>query len=132
MIDRKRVGRKSRTKGAQGERDVANALKSIYPHAARGGLLQSQYGTDSNACDVEYTPWWIEVKRGQRPNIQGAYDQATDATARGHAQGSIRLALHDDARAVHASDRSHPGISEGGGSRVSRNSRGVCVPRCRR
>ena len=80
MIDRKRVGRKSRTKGAQGERDVANALKSIYPHAARGGLLQSQYGTDSNACDVEYTPWWIEVKRGQRPNIQGAYDQATDAT----------------------------------------------------
>jgi hypothetical protein len=80
MIDRKRVGRKSRTKGAQGERDVANELRSVYPDAARGGLLQTQYGTASNACDVEHTPWWIEVKRGQRPNIQGAYDQATDAT----------------------------------------------------
>ncbi len=80
MIDRKRVGRKSRTKGAQGERDVANELRSVYPDAARGGLLQTQYGTASNACDVEHTPWWIEVKRGQRPNIQGAYEQATDAT----------------------------------------------------
>lgn len=80
MTDRRRIGRKSRTKGAQGERDVANELRAIYPDAARGGLLQTQYGTASNACDVEHTPWWIEVKRGQRPNIQGAYDQATDAT----------------------------------------------------
>ncbi len=80
MIDRKRVGRRSRQKGAQGERDVANELRSVYPDAARGGLLQTQYGRGSNACDVEHTPWWIEVKRGARPNIQGAMEQAVADT----------------------------------------------------
>jgi len=80
MTDHAKIGRRSRQKGAQGERDVANMLKPIYPEAARGGLLQSQYGKDSNACDVEHTPWFIEVKRGARPNIQGAMDQANDAT----------------------------------------------------
>jgi len=80
MKDNAKIGRRSRQKGAQGERDVANMLKPIYPDAARGGLLQSQYGKDSNACDVEHTPWFIEVKRGARPNIQGAMDQANDAS----------------------------------------------------
>jgi hypothetical protein len=80
MKDHAKIGRRSRQKGAQGERDVANMLKPVYPDAARGGLLQSQYGKDSNACDVEHTPWFIEVKRGARPNIQGAMDQANDAT----------------------------------------------------
>ena len=80
MTDHAKIGRRSRQKGAQGERDVANELKPVYPHAARGGLLQTQYGRGSNACDVEYTPWWVEVKRGARPNIQGAFEQATSET----------------------------------------------------
>ncbi len=80
MTDHAKIGRRSRQKGAQGERDVANELRVIYPDAARGGLLQTQYGRGSNACDVEHTPWWIEVKRGARPNIQGAYDQSVSET----------------------------------------------------
>ena len=80
MTDHAKIGRRSRQKGAQGERDVANELRVIYPDAARGGLLQTQYGRGSNACDVEHTPWWVEVKRGARPNIQGAFDQATEET----------------------------------------------------
>jgi len=80
MRKRASVGRRSRQKGAQGERDVAQLLRPIYPDAARGGLLQSQYGNASNACDVEHTPWFIEVKRGARPNIEGAYKQALEAT----------------------------------------------------
>jgi hypothetical protein len=80
MTDHAKVGRRSRQKGAQGERDVANELRVIYPDAARGGLLQTQYGRGSNACDVEHTPWWVEVKRGARPNIQGAFEQATSET----------------------------------------------------
>ena len=80
MTDHAKVGRRSRQKGAQGERDVANELRVIYPDAARGGLLQTQYGRGSNACDVEHTPWWVEVKRGARPNIHGAFEQATDET----------------------------------------------------
>ncbi len=80
MTDHAKIGRRSRQKGAQGERDVANELRVIYPDAARGGLLQTQYGRGSNACDVEQTPWWVEVKRGARPNIQGAFEQATSET----------------------------------------------------
>ena len=80
MTDHAKIGRRSRQKGAQGERDVANELRVIYPDAARGGLLQTQYGRGSNACDVEHTPWWVEVKRGARPNIQGAYDQSVSET----------------------------------------------------
>lgn len=80
MTDHAKIGRRSRQKGAQGERDVANELRVIYPDAARGGLLQTQYGRGSNACDVEHTPWWVEVKRGARPNIQGAFEQATSET----------------------------------------------------
>ena len=52
MTDHAKIGRRSRQKGAQGERDVANELRVIYPDAARGGLLQTQYGRGSNACDV--------------------------------------------------------------------------------
>jgi len=80
MTDHAKVGRRSRQKGAQGERDVANELRVVYPEAARGGLLQTQFGRGSNACDVEHTPWWVEVKRGARPNIQGAYEQANTET----------------------------------------------------
>ncbi len=80
MTDHVKTGRRSRAKGAQGERDVANALQAIYPDASRGGLLQTQYRRGAPACDVEGTPWWIEVKRGARPNIQGAYDQAVGDT----------------------------------------------------
>ena len=80
MTDHAKTGRRSRAKGAQGERDVANELQAIYPDAARGGLLQTQYGRGAPACDVEGTPWWIEVKRGARPNIQGAYEQAKNDT----------------------------------------------------
>ena len=80
MTDHAKTGRRSRAKGAQGERDVANELQAIYPDAARGGLLQTQYGRGAPACDVEGTPWWVEVKRGARPNIQGAYEQAKSDT----------------------------------------------------
>jgi len=42
MTDHAKTGRRSRAKGAQGERDVANELQAIYPDAARGGLLQTR------------------------------------------------------------------------------------------
>ena len=48
MTDHAKIGRRSRQKGAQGERDVANELRAIYPDAARGGLLQTQYGSCMN------------------------------------------------------------------------------------
>ena len=68
---------RSRTKGAAFERLVAHALATIYPDACRG-VGQARRGSD--LADVEGTPWWVECKVGQRPNIHGALRQARDAT----------------------------------------------------
>lgn len=69
-------GRRSRTKGKGYEREVANALKPVYPDARRG--WQSRQGDDE--ADVEETPWWIECKVGAAPNVWGAFKQADAAT----------------------------------------------------
>jgi len=70
-------GKRSRNKGARGERAVADYLKKVYPDAKRG-VGQSQSG--SNTADVEGTPWWPEVKFSKQPNIRAAMAQAKDAT----------------------------------------------------
>tara|TARA_R100000008_G_C3576219_1_gene165463 strand:- start:1144 stop:1467 length:324 start_codon:yes stop_codon:yes gene_type:complete len=70
-------GKRSRDKGARFERSCAEFFKRWYPKAKRG-VGQSQSG--DNGADVEGTDYWIEAKVGSRPNIQGAYDQAFEAT----------------------------------------------------
>ena len=69
-------GRLSRNKGAAFERRVANTLKKIWPESRRGcGQTQAA----SNGADVEGTAFWVECKKGARPNIQGAFKQAIEA-----------------------------------------------------
>lgn len=65
-----------RRKGHDFERDIAAALRPIWPEARRGA--QSRAGTD--APDVDGTPYWIECKRGRRPSIPAACKQALAAT----------------------------------------------------
>jgi hypothetical protein len=67
------MGKRSRTKGARGEREVVELLRAIF-EAVRRGAAQSRKGSD--AADVEGSPYWIEVKIGQRPNILAAMEQA--------------------------------------------------------
>ena len=69
-------GKRSRDKGAAFERRTASILKQVFPEARRGvGQTQSA----SNGADVEGTAFWVECKKGQRPNIQGAFKQALAA-----------------------------------------------------
>lgn len=71
------MGKASRSKGQRGEREVAEALRTIYPDARRG--FQSRAGDD--AADVEGTPFWVEVKRVKRnESIRAALAQAAEAT----------------------------------------------------
>lgn len=53
------MGRRSKTKGARGERDAAAFLRQYYPDAARGAS-QTRGGED--APDVDNSPYWVEVK----------------------------------------------------------------------
>lgn len=67
-------GRRSRTKGAVFEREVAAALRGIYPGAERC-IAQSRTAA-REGCDVEGTPFFIECKVGGRPNVLAAMRQA--------------------------------------------------------
>jgi len=71
------MGAKSRNKGKRGESEVVHLLRAIWAEVRRGAA-QSRKGSD--ASDVEGSPYWIEVKIGQRPNIIAAMEQAVEAT----------------------------------------------------
>jgi hypothetical protein len=70
------MGARSRRKGAAFERWVANRFREVWPNAVRG-VGQTQKG--STLCDVEGTPWNVECKVGQRPNIYAAIAQSEAA-----------------------------------------------------
>ena len=71
------MGKKSRTKGAVGEREAAVFVGQWWPGANRG-LGQARDGGD--ACDVEGTPLWLEVKRRKRIGPLAWLRQAEEAS----------------------------------------------------
>lgn len=70
-------GAHSRRKGAQGERDIALAMRTVFPGAKRG---IGQARSAGEVADVEGTPYWVECKRGKKCNVRAAYAQAMAAT----------------------------------------------------
>ncbi len=73
-------GARSREKGKEGERVVANGFKDRWPeyckHARRG--LQDRDGMEH--ADVEGVPGlFIEVKKQRRANVRAALEQATES-----------------------------------------------------
>lgn len=71
------MGRMQRTKGAAFERLLANLWRAVASRSRRG---IGQARSAGEVCDVEGTRWWIEAKHHARPNILGAWKQATEAT----------------------------------------------------
>lgn len=68
------MGNKSRTKGLNFERDVAEKLREAGYHDAKRGLGQADGAR--KIPDIEGTPFWIECKVGKRPPIEDAMRQA--------------------------------------------------------
>jgi len=67
-----------RRKGADGEREIAALVREAFGVDAHRGA-QSRSGSD--AADVDGLPdWWVEVKRGKRPNVRAALAQAIAKT----------------------------------------------------
>lgn len=64
-----------RAKGIAFERKVANDLKAIFPNAKRG--FQTR-GGGKEQCDVEGTPYFLELKHCARVNTKAAWQQAED------------------------------------------------------
>jgi hypothetical protein len=67
-------GKRSRTKGARWELEVAKRLAELFPNAKRS--FQARSGKEG--CDVEHTPFWVECKHGKLVNLRGAIKQAIE------------------------------------------------------
>jgi|AACY02.2.fsa_nt_gi hypothetical protein len=86
------MGKSQRAKGARGEREAAHALTAATCRPWRRAVGQHRHGAD--VPDVEPDGWtsdvWIEVKRGKRPRIYAALQQASDAACH---HGMVPVAL---------------------------------------
>lgn len=88
-------GRRSRNKGKRGEREALKLLASLVPAWAptlRRGW-QSRSGTDQ--CDIEGTPYWIEVKRLRRVTPGARLRAMRQAVAASDGRPSLVLSRSD-------------------------------------
>ncbi|ACY13270.1 hypothetical protein [Haliangium ochraceum] len=86
-------GAMSRRKGADYERALVRRFREVMPGADVRRGLQSRSG--SEVADVECPVFWIESKRGRKPNVRGALKQAQAAAPKGR----IPVAVIRDDRA---------------------------------
>ena len=85
-------GALSRRKGARFERELVHRFREVMPDAeVRRGL---QWRGGEEVPDVDCPVFWLESKRGKRPNVRAALRQATDAAPKGR----IPLAVTRDDR----------------------------------
>ena len=70
------MGSSQRNKGKRGEREVS-IIFDLHGYTTHRGWQARRGQTE---CDVEGTPWWVEVKRGKRVNVRSAMRQAKDDT----------------------------------------------------
>jgi len=85
-------GARSRRKGAQWERELVRRFREVMPDADVRRGFQARSGEE--AADVECPVFWIEAKRGKRPNIRAALRQANEASS----VGRVPLAIVRDDR----------------------------------
>jgi hypothetical protein len=84
------MGAMSRRKGADWERALVHLFREAMPGAeVKRGL---QYRSGEEAPDVDTPCFFVEAKRGKKPNARGALQQAIGAAP----QGRIPLAVIRD------------------------------------
>ncbi len=86
-------GAGTRRKGAAWERELVHRFREVMPGAEVRRGLQSRSGEE--VADVDCPAFWIEAKRGRKPNVRGALEQAEAAAP----DGRIPLAVIRDDRA---------------------------------
>ena len=71
----------SRRKGHRYERELVHRFREAMPGAEVKRGFQCRSGED--AADVDCPVFWVEAKRGRKPNVRGALKQASDAASKG-------------------------------------------------
>jgi hypothetical protein len=85
-------GATSRRKGASFERELVHLFRATMPGAEVRRGLQCR---GEEVADVECPVFWVEAKRGKKPNVRAALRQAMDAAPKGR----IPIAVIRDDRA---------------------------------
>lgn len=70
------MGGRSLFKGKAFERELVQQLREALPGLEVKRGLQARSGKE--AADVDAPPFWIEAKRGKKPNVRGALAQAVE------------------------------------------------------
>ena len=97
------MGAHSRRKGRRYEQELVHLFRDVMPGADVRRGLQSRGGEE--VPDVDCPVFWLEAKRGKKPNVRAALRQATDAAPKGRiplavirddrAEGFVALSLDD-------------------------------------
>lgn len=87
------MGALSRRKGRRYEQELVHLFRDAMPDAEIRRGLQSRGGAE--VPDVDCPVFWLESKRGKKPNVRAALQQATAAAPKGR----IPLAVIRDDRA---------------------------------
>ena len=95
-------GALSRRKGARFERELVHRFRATMPGADVRRGIQCR---GEEVADVDCPVFWVEAKRGKKPNIRGALRQAIEAAPEGripiavvrddHAEEIVTLLLDD-------------------------------------
>ena len=86
------MGALSRRKGRRYEQELVHLFREAMPGAEVRRGLQSRGGEE--VPDVDCPVFWLEAKRGKKPNVRAALAQAAGAAP----QGRIPLAVIRDDR----------------------------------
>lgn len=79
------MGKFSREKGKRGERLVVTYLKDKFPNC-KNDLRRSVQSDGARESDVVGLPgFWVEVKKGPKPNMRAAINQACGDADAAHA-----------------------------------------------
>ena len=103
-------GKRSRNKGASGEREVCRLLDAAELGTTFRRMRQAEHGAhrltvpDVDADDANHWPFWCEVKRQKRPNIRAALQQATDDCHDGRCPLAVTRADRDQWLATLSAD----------------------------
>ena len=84
-------GAMSRRKGAAYERELVHRFREAMPGAGVKRGLQQRSGAE--VPDVDCPCFWIEAKRGRKPNPRAALKQAQDAAPKGRVPVAV---IRDD------------------------------------
>ena len=87
-------GARSRRKGSQFERELVWRFREAMPGAEVKRGLQSRSGEE--VADVDCPAFWIEAKRGAKPLVRAALNQAISASPKNKMPVAI---IRDDRRA---------------------------------